>query len=425
MVQKPTENTDPPLSPEAKEAADADIRSVGGETSAKRKVKLKSRSALIMIGVIAALVICGVFYSWYTGRYISTDDAQIDGHIAPMSARITGHIKHVLVDDGQMVAAGTTLVEIDPADYQTAFQSATAAYDQAVADDQRARLQVQVVSVNTANQIAEAQAGVEVSRSEIATSKQAYKEAQAEQSQAEAQDSLARRDLQRASHLLSQTIISRQRYDQYETTARSAAAVLTASRAKVEAAARQIAQAQAQLDQAQAKLQEARTAPEQIKIAQANAQSKSAAVQKARAAMEQARLNLQYTRIVAPVAGVIGNKTAQVGQNVSPGQVLMDLVDIQDVWVTANFKETQLHHVRPGQPVSIHVDAFDKTYKGRVESIGAATGEQFSLFPPENATGNFVKVVQRIPVKIVFDKGENQRHRLRPGMSVEPKVWIK
>ena len=321
VLEELKEKTDSPFSPEAKEAAGAGSGPAVGQMSRKRRLNLKSRSTLIAIGVVVALVICGVLYSWYAGRYIATDDAQIDGHIAPMSARITGHIKSVFVDDGQLVKAGTALVEIDPADYQTAYQSATAAYDQAVADDQRARLQVQVVSVNAANQIAQAQAGVEVSRSGIVTSEQAYKEAQAEQSQAEAQDSLAHRNICNARRICWRKRLSPDRVTINTRPPRAPPpAALTASRAKVEAAAKQIAQARAQMDQAQAELQEARTAPEQIKIAQANAQSKTAAVQKARAAMEQARLNLQYTRIVAPVAGVIGNKTAQVGQIYRPAR---------------------------------------------------------------------------------------------------------
>jgi membrane fusion protein, multidrug efflux system len=424
-VAQETESNGKTAMPDTQPAADRKAGPSDGKPAGRHRFKLKSWAGFSLIGLVAALIIGAVFYIWYTGRYESTDDAQVDGHIDPISARVSGHIKIVYVDNGQSVKAGTVLIQIDPTDYQKAYDLAKAAYEQAVADNQAAQANVQVVSNNSVNGIAEAQADLEIDRSAIVTSQQMYKEAQAEQSQAEAQDALARHDLKRAARLLAQNIISQASFDKYKTAARSAAAVLSVSRAKVEAAARQVTQARAQLNKAQANLREAQSGPDQVQIAKAKAQSATAAVQKACAAMARARLNLQYTRIVAPAAGVVGNKTAEVGQNVSPGQMLMDLVQVQDVWVTANFKEDQLHHMRPDQPVTIHVDAFDKDYQGHVDSIGGATGERFSLFPPENATGNYVKVVQRIPVRIVFDKGQNRRHRLRPGMSVEPKVWIK
>jgi membrane fusion protein (multidrug efflux system) len=420
-----SESNDQSAEPGAKQTADGDKGPQDGKTSGRRRFRIKSIAGFSLLGFVAVLIVCTVFYIWYSGRYESTDDAQIDGHIDPISARVSGYVKAVYVEDGQSVKAGAVLVQIDPTDYQSAYDLAKAAYEQAVADNQGAQINVQVVSTNSINSIAEARADLEVARSTIATSQQAYKEAQAGQSETEAQDALARQDLKRATQLLTQNIISRASYDKYKTTAKSAAAALQASRAKVESAARQVAQARAQLEKAQANLRDAQSGPEEVQIAKSKAHSTSAAVQKARAAMEQAQLKLQYTRIVAPVAGVVGDKTAEVGQNVSPDQMLMSLVQVRDVWVTANFKENQLHHMRPGQPVTIHVDAFDKDYQGHVDSIGGATGERFSLFPPENATGNYVKVVQRIPVRIVFDKGQNRRHRLRPGMSVEPKVWIK
>ena len=389
------------------------------------KFRLKSRTGMILIGVIGGLVLAAAAFAWYASRYESTDDAQIAGHIDPMSARIAGQIKSVYVENGQLVNAGTLLVQIDASDYQKALDEAKAAYDQAVAKARADQLNVQVVSVKSAGGIDEARAGLEVARSRILTSRQAHLQAEAEAKSAQAQDTLAQLNLKRAEGLVAQKVISQQSFDQYEAAARSAAAALAASRDQVTAASKGVAQAQAQMRQAQAALKTAESGPDQIQMIQAQAQSTAAAVQKARAAMEQAQLNLEYTRIAAPVAGVIGNKTAEIGQNVSSGQVLMDLVQINDVWVSANFKETQLQHMRPGQRVTIHVDAFDRDYKGRVSSIGAATGAQFSLFPPENATGNYVKVVQRIPVKIVFDEEENRDHLLRPGMSVEPKVWIK
>ena len=428
MAQEPEQhqNSDQPYVQDGQNAATA----AGGEPSrggppSPRRFRLKSRAGLAVVGMIAVLVLSGVSYAWYTSRYESTDDAQVEGHIDPVSARVAGHIARVAVDNGQAVKAGTLLALIDPADYQKAYERAKAAYQQAVADYQAAQMAVRVAESSSTDRIATARAGLKVARSGILTSRQAYKVAQAELAEAQAQDALARKNLARAKQLVDQKVISRQDFDQYETTARSAAASLAAGGDKVEAAAKAIAQARARFDQAKADLQDAETSPDQAAIARSKAQSASAAVEKARAEMAQAELNLQYTRITAPADGVIGNKNAETGQNVAAGQVLMDLVQVNDVWVRANFRETQLRRMRPGQPVTIHVDAFDKDYKGRVDSIGAATGEQFSLFPPENATGNYVKVVQRVPVKIVLNSGQNRQHLLRPGMSVEPEVWIK
>ena len=390
----------------------------------RRRFRLKSRRGLILIAGVA-LLLTGVLIDYqYAARYESTDDAQIDGHVDSVSARVAGQIKTARVSNGQSTKAGALLIALDPVDYQKAFEHAKAIYEQDLSDEEAARLGVKVARARVADGIAEARAGVKVARSNILTSRQAYKVAQAEQRAAQARETLASKNLKRAETLVAQDVISRQSYDQARTAARSEVESLAAARDKVDAAAKKVAQARAQLDQAQAVLQDALSGPDEVAIEQAKAKSSAAAVERDRAAMGQARLNLEYTRINAPADGVIGNKSAEIGENVSPGQTLLDLVQTGDVWVTANFKETQLRHMRPGQRVDIHVDAYDKDYTGRVESIGAATGEQFSLFPPENATGNYVKVVQRVPVKIVIDRGENRGHRLRPGMSVEAKVWI-
>ena len=392
---------------------------------ARRRFRLKSRRTMVLIGIMAVLAAGGVIYYQYAARYESTDDAQVDGHVDPVSARVAGQIKEVRVSNGQSVKAGDLLIAIDPTDYQKAYEHAKAVYEQDLSDEDAARLGVRVARSRATDGIAEARAGLKVARSGIVTSEQAYRVAQAEQRAAQARETLAGKDLRRAETLVAQNVISRQSYDQAQTAAQSAAASLAAARDQVAAAAKKVTQARAQLDQAQAVLQDALSGPDQVAIAQAKAKSSAAAVERDRAALAQARLNLQYTRITAPADGIIGNKGAEIGENVSAGQILLDLVQTNDVWVTANFRETQLRRMRPGQAVTVHVDAFDKDYKGRVESIGAATGEQFSLFPPENATGNYVKVVQRIPVKIALDAGQNRRHLLRPGMSVEPKVWIR
>ncbi|MDA8140263.1 MAG: HlyD family secretion protein [Desulfobacteraceae bacterium] len=424
MAQQPNENGNMADAAAKENGLGASTAGPGGRPPARRRFALKSRTSLVLAGFIVAFAICAGFYFWYSGRYESTDDAQVDGHIDPVSARVAGHIDRVYVDNGQAVTAGTLLATIDSSDYQNDYDHAKAAYDQAVADDRAAQLEALVTGTNTTDRIEETRAGLKVAQTNIAASQQALEVAQAGQRQAQAQNELASKNLKRAEQLVLQKVISRQSYDQDETTARSTAAALAASQSKVAAAIKRVAQAKAQLDQARAELQDALSGPDQVAAAKAKAQSTAAAVKKAQATLAQARLNLQYTHITAPASGIIGNKGVEIGQNVSPGQVLMDLVQVDDVWVTADFKETQLRRIRVGQAVDIHVDAYGKDYKGRVASIGAATGEQFSLFPPENATGNYVKVVQRIPVKIVFNRDENRKHRLRPGMSVEPKVWI-
>jgi membrane fusion protein, multidrug efflux system len=424
MDREPEKNSSEAPAVISPDEADSVGKPSAGEEPVHRRFRLKSLGGLILIGVAAALVIGGVVGYLYAARYESTDDARIDGHIDPVSARVTGQIKKIRVNNGQFVKAGTLLIEIDPADYREAYEHAKAVYEQDLANENAARLQVQVIRTRAADKIAEARAGLKVARSNISASQQDDLVAQAEERSAKARDILAEKNLERAEKLVAKNAISRQSYDQTRTAAQSATASLAAAGDKVAAAAKKVAQARAQFDQARAALMDALSGPDQVKIAEAKAKSSAAAVETASTALAQAQLNLQYTRITAPADGIIGNKGAQIGENVSPGQVLLDLVQTNDVWVTADFKENQLRHMRPGQRADIHVDAYDKDYKGRVQSIGGATGEQFSLFPPENATGNYVKVVQRIPVRIVLNKGENRRHRLRPGMSVEPKVWI-
>jgi len=199
---------------------------------------------------------------------------------------------------------------------------------------------------------------------------------------------------------------------------------VTAARANEDAAQQSVKQAKSRLSEAEANHRVAETAPEQVASTRARALSAAADVQEKRAALNQAELNLQYTRIVAPVGGEV-NKNVVAGMNVQPGQGLLNIIPLDDVWITANFKEAQLKQLRPGERVEISVDSNGRSYKGHIDSIGGATGPVFSLLPPENATGNYVKIVQRIPVKIVLDPGENRDHQLRPGMNVEPKVYLR
>jgi membrane fusion protein (multidrug efflux system) len=360
----------------------------------------------------------------YFSTYESTDDAEVDGHLMPLSARISGYILKVNVDDNQYVTAGTVLAEIDPRDYQVAVDQAKAQLADAQATAQASNINVPITSVNTTSQVSVSEADVENARAGIVASQQQYDAAKAQLDQAEANDVKAQNDLERYRQLVEKQEISRQLYDSAVAAARASTATVAAARASAAAAAQQVTQAQSKLAQANANLQYARTGPKQVATIRARALSADATAQQKEAALEQALLNLQYTKIIAPVNGVV-TKNVEVGMNVQPGQQLFSIVPLDDVWVTANYKETQLKYMRPGQPAEFKVDANGRTYKGKVDSIAGSSGARTSLLPPENATGNYVKVVQRIPVKIVLDPGENSDHLLRLGMSVEPKVKVK
>ncbi len=351
--------------------------------------------------------------------------ALIDGHLNAISARVSGHVVKLLVNDNQYVEAGTPLVEIDPRDYEVAVARAKAAYQDALATAESTQVNVPITTVNTGSQLSAAQAEVESGRAGVAMARQQLEAARAQLEQAIANDIKAQNDVGRYKQLVDKQEISHQQYDQAVAAARSSAAGVAAARASVAAAEQQVAQAQAKRDQLDANLRAAETAPQQNASMRARAQAAQAQAQQKKAELEQAMLNLQYTRLVAPVNGIVSNRTVEVGQNVQVGQELMKIINLDDIWVTANFKESQLRLMRPGQRATISVDAYGKKYNGHVESIAGASGALFSLLPPENATGNYVKVVQRVPVKITFDPGETKEHILRPGMSVEPKVWVR
>lgn len=381
------------------------------------------RLALIVGGIVVLVV--GFFLWRYLDSYESTDDAQIDGHLNAISARVSGHVAKLLVQDNQYVEAGTPLVEIDPKDYEIAVARARAAYQDAVATAESMQVNVPITTVNTGSQLSAAQAEVEGMRAGVSMARQQLEAARAELEQAIANDIKEQNDVGRYKQLVDKQEISHQQYDQAVAAARSSAAGVTAARASVAAAEQQVAQAQAKRDQMDANLRAAETAPQQNAAMRARAQAAVAQAQQKKAELDQAMLNLQYARLVAPVNGIVSNRTVEVGQNVQIGQELMKIINLDDIWVTANFKESQLRLMRPGQRVTISVDAYGKKYNGHVESIAGASGALFSLLPPENATGNYVKVVQRVPVKITFDPGETKEHILRPGMSVEPKVWVR
>jgi len=383
------------------------------------------RFRVFLIVGIVVLLVAGFFLWRYFASYEDTDDAQIDGHLNSISARVSGHVLKLLVEDNQYVPMGTPLIEIDPKDYEVALDKAKADYADAMATADAARVNVPITSVNTTSQTSSAQADVENATAGIATARQQYSAAQAQLAEAEANNVKAQNDLVRYKQLVDKEEISQQQYDQAVAAAHAGTAAVDAARASASAADHQVRQAQSRLAQAQANLRAASTGPQQVATIQARAQSAEAQAKTKKAALDQAELNLGYTVIVAPVNGVVTNRTVEVGQNVSIGQELMKVINLDDIWVTANFKETQLKHMQVGQRVTIHVDTNGKDYNAHVQSIAGASGAITSLLPPENATGNYVKVVQRIPVKITFDPGETKEHVLRPGMSVEPKVWVK
>jgi membrane fusion protein (multidrug efflux system) len=396
----------------------------GGGTLASR-LKLNTRPRVILAAVVILLAAGAAFYWWYSSHWVSTDDAQINGNIAPISARIAGHVTYVSVENGRFVKTGTLLVRLDPTDYQVASERAKAEYQDAVAKAGGAHLNVPVTSATTSSRLSETSAGLRNAQAGLTAAQEQLNAAKASLREAEAENTKAQADLRRYTVLVADGTIAREKYDEVLATSRTAAAKVEAARALVRASEQKVSQARGQATQAAAELQAARTAPKQVAIARSQAESAIAAVQTAKAALDQAKLNLQYTKIYAPVTGIVADRSVDVGQNVSPGQVLMDIAPVDDIWVTANFKETALLHVRPGQPVKIHVDAYGKDYDGHVDSIGGATGARLSLFPPEDATGNYVKVVQRVPVRILFETGQDKEHLLRIGMSVEPKVKIK
>lgn len=388
---------------------------------------------------LAAVVLVGgvLIYLWVTAGRVSTDDAQIDGHITQVSARVGGTVTKVNVKENQSVDAGTVLVELDPRDYQVAVDRARAELADAQANAAGAATGIPLTQVSTetgvrsaAGGVEEAQAGVEVADSQVKTAHAQLVAAQARQREKEATAVKSAKDVERLKGLAAKEEIAQQQFDAAVSAADSARAAadaatsdVTAAQSAVAVAEQRARQARATAAQAQAQLRASQTGPEQLRVTKARADVAAARVQQMAAALAQAELNLQRTKITAPTPGVISRKTVEVGQVIQPGQPLFALVSLGDVWITANYKETQLKRVQPGQRATIAVDGVDRDFEGHVESIAAATGAKFSLLPPENATGNYVKVVQRVPVKIVFDPGQDLEHRLRPGMSVTPTIY--
>jgi membrane fusion protein (multidrug efflux system) len=394
----------------------------------------------ILVGVIV-LAVAGAGLWWALTRgHESTDDAQVDAHVIPMAARVGGHVLRVAVDDNQIVEAGAVLVELDPRDYQVAVDRARAELADAESAAIAAQSNVPITSTTTTSNVNTAQGSVEQARSaseaaakQVDAAKARVVAAQARVREEEANADRAQRDVERLRGLLAKDEVSQQQFDTAQSAAQAQRAAVDTARAQVaeaEAAVKpaesRTAEAAAGETQARAALRGAQTAPEQMTVIRAHASAAQARVEQAKANLAQAELNLAYTVVKAPTRGVVSKKSVNPGQVVQAGQPLMSIVDIDNVWITANFKETQLAEMKPGQKVVIDVDAYGgHEFTGHVDSVAAATGARFSLLPPENATGNFVKVVQRVPVKIVLDAGQDQERLLRPGMSVTPTVYTR
>jgi membrane fusion protein (multidrug efflux system) len=382
------------------------------------------RLVVLLVVVIAAAI--GAMWLWaYEGSFEETDDAQVDGHIYPVNARINGRVVDVRVDNNIQVTPGQVLVQLDPTDYQVALHKAEADLGQSEADAAAAENEVPITTVSTSSQVTNAGASVQVAEQGVLVAQQQYAAAQARVREAEANAAKALSDVERYRPLAQKQEISQQQFEQAQATAKALDATVESAKASADAASRQVAEARARVAQANAQEAATRSSPQQIAAERARAQSSQAAVGIQRANVEMAKLNIQYTTIVAPVAGVIGQRSVQVGQQIQPGQELMSVIPLNDLWITADYKETQLQNMRVGQKATVHVDSTGKDYRGHVDSFPGATGAKYSLLPPENATGNYVKVVQRLPVKIVLEQGEDPDHLLRPGMSAVPKVYVK
>jgi len=405
------------------------------EESPKGLANPKVKRLLSAGGTLVLAAIVGLFLYYHNRE--TTDDAQVDGHITPMASKVYGRVAQVLVEDNQAVKAGQVLVKIDGRDYQAALDQAKASLALAESEARSAGVDVPRTRENVASGNSSADAQLLGAQADLARAQATYEQAQTadlawaqanvEKSRANAE--LGKADLARYLPLMEKGEISKQQYDAAKANADATASALQADLQRLAQAHRNVDVTKAQLDAAKARVEEARAGVasananvKQVSMKSADAQAKLAKVEQARAALDAAELNLSYTEITAPVDGVATHKQVEPGQIVQAGQGLLVVVPLQNVWVTANFKETQLKNMKPGQKAEVKVDTYGKTFSGRVDSIAGATGAVLSLLPPENATGNYVKVVQRIPVKIVLDAIPTEKAVLRPGMNVDATV---
>jgi len=400
-----------------------------GQPQPEAPAEQKSNKKGIAIGVVLVLIVVALFFYWRSTFTEDTDDAQVDGNLYQISSRVAGQVVHVDVEEQQFVHAGDPIAEMDPKDFEVALEQAEASLADAQAQYAQATANVPITSVNVNTSVSTTGSDVLSAQAAISQAEAQAQAAKARIDSAKAQALKSQLDVDRYTPLVKKDVISKQQFD-------AAVAQADADKANLDAAQRDLKAQQDMVQQAEQRLataksqemQSRRNAPKQVAVEEARAQAAEAAVKEAQARVDQAKLNLSYTKIVAPTTGIVSKKSVVVGQNLSVGQSLMTIVPLEDLWVTANFKETQLKEMHVGQTVDISVDALGgRKFQGKVAQIGGATGSSLSLFPPENATGNYVKVVQRIPVRINFTNldNEDKDHALRIGMSVEPVVHVK
>jgi membrane fusion protein (multidrug efflux system) len=397
------------------------------ETEAdKEKALARKRKRLRVVGGGGALLLLvGIGYWLYSRRFESTDDAQVDANISNIGARVSGTVVRVNVEENQHVTANEALAEIDPTDLAVALAQAKAQVAQAAAQLAAEDPSVSMTKTSNATALTNAAANISSASAALAGAQHDAEQAAAHLAEAQANKRTADLDLKRGEELVAHDAMPRAEFDRRQSAAMAAAAQVDGARKSVDAARARVSQQEALMSGIRSRFTEVReNAPRQVDAQRASLAVRQANLELAQAQEKQAELNFGYTTVRTPVAGIVARRSVNVGDNVAPGQALAAVTQTDDVWVTANFRETQLRHMRPGQRATLHVDALARDFGGWVESLGGATGSRVSLFPPENATGNYVKVVQRIPVRIRFDAGQADLDRLRPGMSVEPKVRV-
>jgi membrane fusion protein (multidrug efflux system) len=408
---------------------DPETQSGGGtakpEAPAPPPTKGRAKAFAIFFVVLAALAIGGTVYWLHASQFETTDDAEVDAHLNQISSRVEGTVLRVYVDDNRLVKADDPLVDLDPRDYQVALDAAAAQLAQARSMVFAQQPNVPITQVQNVTNISGGEADLANAQAALATTERDVETAKAKVAEAQANNEKAQADLERYKTLIAKEEVSKQEFDAAVSTAKAQTASVAAAQATVEADFQIVNQKRAQVAQSQSRLaQYQRNAPEQLAVRRAAVNSEEAAAKTQEVQVEKARLDLSYTKITAPVGGIVMKRSAEVGTHVAAGQQLLTIAQLDDVWVTANFKETQLRNLRPRQKAVLHIDALKQDFQGYVEDIGGATGAITSVLPPENATGNYVKVVQRIPVRIRFNKNQPGLERLRPGMSVEPEVRI-
>jgi membrane fusion protein (multidrug efflux system) len=418
-----------PVSAESQSSSQEPAKATAKPDRLRNGLREHPLKVTIVILTLLAILIVIAYLVRNAFLYEDTDDAQVDGHVMPLSSRINGQVMKVNFVEGQLVHEGDLLAIIDPADFKIAVIQAEAALADAKASATSSHWNVPITSVTSQSNLDSSQTGVANAEAGLRAAEHNHESAKASLTQAEANAAKSDADLERAKQLVAKEDISRQQFDQAVASAAANQAAVASADAAAKASEQAVRQAEGKLLQAKADLRSAQTAPQQVSLRRAQADAADAQVDQRRAQLAQAQLNFSYTIIRSPVTGIIGKKSVEVGQNVSIGQEMLEVVPLDDIWVTANFKEMQLAHMRPGQPVEINIDAYGHKWKGHVTNMGGGTGSVFSLLPPENATGNYVKVVQRVPVRIDFDRTEGQSFNaegmLKPGLSVVPDVRVR